>query len=114
MPYVQSNLVGHLNILEPARHRGVDHGIYASSSSVYGANRSQSFRVSDRVDHPVSLYAAPKKANGLMSETYTHLYRLPHTGLRFFSVYDPWGRTDMAMWPFTDRIPNGRRLHLNR
>jgi UDP-glucuronate 4-epimerase len=108
--YVQSNLVGHLNMLEIARHRGVANMVYASSSSVYGANKSQPFRVSDRVDHPVSLYAATKKADELMSETYAHLYRLPLTGLRFFTVYGPWGRPDMAMWLFAERILNGRPI----
>jgi UDP-glucuronate 4-epimerase len=110
--YVQSNLVGHLNILEIARHRGVAHMVYASSSSVYGANKSQPCRVSDRVDHPVSLYAATKKADELMSETYAHLYRLPLTGLRFFTVYGPWGRPDMAMWLFAERILHGRPIDI--
>lgn len=110
--YVQSNLVGHLNMLEIARHRGIAHMVYASSSSVYGANISQPFRVSDRVDHPVSLYAATKKADELMSETYAHLYRLPLTGLRFFTVYGPWGRPDMAMWLFAERILNGRPIDI--
>ena len=96
--YVQSNLVGHLNLLEVARHRGVAHMVYASSSSVYGANAKQPFSVEDRVDHPLSLYAATKKADELMSETYSHLYRLPLTGLRFFTVYGPWGRPDMMLW----------------
>jgi len=95
--YVQSNLAGHLNILELARGRGVRHMVHASSSSVYGSNRSLPFRVDDRVDHPISLYAATKKADELMSETYAHLYRIPLTGLRFFTVYGPWGRPDMAM-----------------
>lgn len=110
--YVQSNLVGHLNILEFARHREIGHLVYASSSSVYGANRDMPFRVTDRVDHPVSLYAATKKADELMSETYAHLYRLPLTGLRFFTVYGPWGRPDMAMWLFTDRILTGRPIEI--
>ena len=88
--YVQSNLVGHLNLLEVARHRGLEHMVYASSSSVYGANAKQPFSVDDRVDYPLSLYAATKKADELMSETYAHLYRLPLTGLRFFTVYGPW------------------------
>ena len=102
--YVQSNLVGHVNMLELARHRGSSHFVYASSSSVYGGNKSLPFRVEDRVDHPLSLYAATKKADELMSETYAHLYRLPLTGLRFFTVYGPWGRPDMAVWLFTAAI----------
>ena len=102
--YVQSNLVGHLNMLEVARRRRIDHFVYASSSSVYGGNTNLPFRVSDRVDHPLSLYAATKKADELMSETYAHLYRLPQTGLRFFTVYGPWGRPDMSMWIFTKAI----------
>ncbi len=101
--YVQSNLVGHLNLLEIARGRAVPM-VYASSSSVYGGNETLPFRVEDRVDHPLSLYAATKKADELMSETYAHLYRLPLTGLRFFTVYGPWGRPDMAMWIFTKAI----------
>ncbi len=108
--YVQSNLVGHLNILELARHRSAKHLVYASSSSVYGGNDSLPFRVEDRVDHPLSLYAATKKADELMSETYAHLYRLPQTGLRFFTVYGPWGRPDMALWLFTDAILSGRPI----
>lgn len=104
--YVQSNLVGHLNLLEVARTRGVPM-VYASSSSVYGGNKTLPFRVEDRVDHPMSLYAATKKADELMSETYAHLYRLPQTGLRFFTVYGPWGRPDMAMWLFTKAILAG-------
>ncbi len=107
--YVQSNLVGHLNLLEVARSRGVPM-VYASSSSVYGGNDSLPFRVEDRVDHPLSLYAATKKADELMSETYAHLYRLPLTGLRFFTVYGPWGRPDMAMWLFTKAILEGRPI----
>ena len=105
--YVQANLVGHLNLLEEARHRRSAHLVYASSSSVYGGNETLPFRVEDRVDHPLSLYAATKKADELMSETYAHLYRLPQTGLRFFTVYGPWGRPDMAMWLFTKAILNG-------
>jgi UDP-glucuronate 4-epimerase len=108
--YVQSNLVGHLNMLELGRHGGVKHLVYASSSSVYGGNDILPFRVEDRVDHPLSLYAATKKADELMSETYAHLYRLPLTGLRFFTVYGPWGRPDMAMWLFTDAILKGRPI----
>lgn len=108
--YVQSNLAGHLNLLEVARHRGVRQMIYASSSSVYGSNRTLPFRVSDRVDHPISLYAATKKADELMSETYAHLYRIPLTGLRFFTVYGRWGRPDMAVWSFTERILTGQPI----
>lgn len=103
--YVQSNLVGHLEMLELARTRRVAM-VYASSSSVYGSNTQLPFRVEDRADRPVSLYAATKKSNELMSETYAHLYRLPLTGLRFFTVYGPWGRPDMAMWMFADKILN--------
>ena len=108
--YLQSNLAGHLNILEIARHRGVEHLVYASSSSVYGGNAELPFRVEERVDRPLSLYAATKKADELMSETYAHLYRLPQTGLRFFTVYGPWGRPDMAMWLFTKAIFEGRPI----
>ena len=105
--YVQSNLAGHLNLLEVGRHRGVRHLVYASSSSVYGGNERLPFSVEDRVDHPLSLYAATKKADELISETYAHLYRLPQTGLRFFTVYGPWGRPDMALWLFTKAILAG-------
>ncbi|MBX3560568.1 MAG: GDP-mannose 4,6-dehydratase [Sphingomonas sp.] len=105
--YIQSNLVGHLNLLEVARHRGVSNFVYASSSSVYGSNKTLPFRVEDRVDQPISLYAATKKSDELISETYAHLYRLPQTGLRFFTVYGPWGRPDMAMWIFTRKILAG-------
>jgi UDP-glucuronate 4-epimerase len=108
--YVRSNLVGHLNMLEVARHRKISHFVYASSSSVYGGNTELPFRVDDRVDHPLSLYAATKKADELMSETYAHLYRLPQTGLRFFTVYGPWGRPDMAMWLFTKAIFENRPI----
>ena len=110
--YVQSNLVGHLNLLELARHRDAGHLVYASSSSVYGGNDTLPFRVEDRVDHPLSLYAATKKADELMSETYAHLYRLPQTGLRFFTVYGPWGRPDMAMWLFTKAILAGEPINV--
>jgi len=110
--YVQSNLVGHLNMLELARHRQSSHFVYASSSSVYGGNSQLPFRVEDRVDHPLSLYAATKKADELMSETYAHLYRLPQTGLRFFTVYGPWGRPDMAMWLFTKAILAGEPIRV--
>jgi UDP-glucuronate 4-epimerase len=106
----QSNLVGHLNLLEIARHRAVEHMVYASSSSVYGGNTKLPFAVKDRVDHPLSLYAATKKADELMSETYAHLYRLPLTGLRFFTVYGPWGRPDMMMWIFTRKILAGEPI----
>jgi len=108
--YVQSNLVGHLNMVELARHRASSHFVYASSSSVYGGNATLPFRVEDRVDHPLSLYAATKKADELMSETYANLYRLPQTGLRFFTVYGPWGRPDMAMWLFAEAILSGRPI----
>jgi len=108
--YAQSNLVGHLNLLEVARHRGVRHMVYASSSSVYGNNARVPFSVEDRVDHPVSLYAATKKADELMSETYAHLYRIPLTGLRFFTVYGPWGRPDMMPWLFTAKILAGEPI----
>lgn len=110
--YVQSNLVGHLNLLELARARKVENMVYASSSSVYGANSSLPFRVEDRVDHPLSLYAATKKSNEVMSESYAHLYRIPLTGLRFFTVYGPWGRPDMAMWLFTQAIFEGRPIQV--
>ena len=108
--YVQSNLVGHLNLLELARHRGVAHMVYASSSSVYGGNTKVPFAVEDRADHPVSLYAATKRADELMSETYAHLYRIPLTGLRFFTVYGPWGRPDMMLWIFTRKLYAGEPL----
>ncbi|QDP18717.1 NAD-dependent epimerase/dehydratase family protein [Sphingomonas xanthus] len=108
--YVRSNLMGQINMLELARHRAVDHFVYASSSSVYGGNDSLPFRVEDRVDQPISLYAATKKADELMSESYAHLFRLPMTGLRFFTVYGPWGRPDMAMWLFAKALMEGRPL----
>ena len=108
--YVRSNLAGHVNMLELARERRVRHLVYASSSSVYGGNESLPFRVEDRTDHPVSLYAATKRADELMSETYAHLFRVPMTGLRFFTVYGPWGRPDMAMWIFTSAILEGRPI----
>lgn len=107
--YAQSNLVGHLNMLELARVQGLPM-VYASSSSVYGGNDELPFRVEDRVDHPISLYAATKRADELMSETYAHLYRIPLTGLRFFTVYGPWGRPDMAVWMFTRDIFEGRPI----
>ena len=105
--YARSNLNGHLNMLELARERRVEHLVYASSSSVYGGNDKVPFSVEDRVDHPYSLYAATKKAGELMSESYAHLYRLPQTGLRFFTVYGPWGRPDMMPWIFTYKILKG-------
>jgi UDP-glucuronate 4-epimerase len=108
--YVRSNLVGHLNMLEIARHRGARHFVYASSSSVYGRNETLPFRVEDRVDYPLSLYAATKKSDELICETYSNLYRLPQTGLRFFTVYGPWGRPDMAMWIFTKAIFEGQPI----
>ncbi|WP_031295417.1 NAD-dependent epimerase/dehydratase family protein [Sphingobium ummariense] len=108
--YVRSNLAGHVNMLELARERRVRHLVYASSSSVYGGNDSLPFRVEDRADHPVSLYAATKRADELMSETYAHLFRIPMTGLRFFTVYGPWGRPDMAMWIFTSKILRGEPI----
>jgi len=108
--YVDSNLVGFLTVLEGCRHHGVRHLVYASSSSVYGGNARMPFAESDNVDHPVSLYAATKKANELMAHTYSHLYRLPTTGLRFFTVYGPWGRPDMAPFLFTRAILAGRPI----
>jgi UDP-glucuronate 4-epimerase len=110
--YIQSNLVGHANLLEVARARQVRHMVYASSSSVYGGNKSLPFRVEDRVDHPLSLYAATKKADELLSEAYSNLFRIPLTGLRFFTVYGPWGRPDMAMWIFTSALLAGEPLPL--
>ncbi|HKJ76498.1 MAG TPA: NAD-dependent epimerase [Gammaproteobacteria bacterium] len=108
--YVDTNLVGFGNILEGCRHNGVEHLVYASSSSVYGANTKMPFSVHDNVDHPVSLYAASKKANELMAHTYAHLYGLPVTGLRFFTVYGPWGRPDMALFKFTRNILEGKPI----
>lgn len=108
--YVDSNIVGFMNILEECRRREIGHLVYASSSSVYGANRSIPFRVEDRVDHPVSLYAATKKSNELMAHCYSHLFGIPTTGLRFFTVYGPWGRPDMATWLFTKAILEGRPI----
>ncbi|MEA3067815.1 MAG: UDP-glucuronate 4-epimerase [Sphingomonadales bacterium] len=110
--YVQANLVGHCNMLELTRARRPRHMVYASSSSVYGGNKSLPFRVEDRVDHPLSLYAATKKADELLSESYASLYRLPLTGLRFFTVYGPWGRPDMAMWIFVKALYAGEPLPL--
>jgi UDP-glucuronate 4-epimerase len=108
--YAESNLIGHLNILEGCRHNQVQHLLYASSSSVYGLNRKMPFSTDDSVDHPVSLYAATKKANELMSHTYSHLYGLPTTGLRFFTVYGPWGRPDMALFKFTKAMIEGKSI----
>lgn len=108
--YVDSNVVGFLNILEGCRHQAVEHLVFASSSSVYGANRQLPFSVQDPVDHPLSLYAATKKANELMAHTYSHLHQLPITGLRFFTVYGPWGRPDMALFAFTQAILEGRSI----
>ena len=108
--YVDANLVGFMNVLEACRHQQVCHLVYASSSSVYGANTRMPFSVHDNVDHPVSLYAASKKANELMAHTYAHLYRLPCTGLRFFTVYGPWGRPDMALFLFTKAILAGEPI----
>jgi UDP-glucuronate 4-epimerase len=108
--YINSNIVGHLHVLEGCRHEGVEHMVYASSSSVYGANTKMPFSVHDNVDHPVSLYAATKKADELMAHTYSHLYGLPTTGLRFFTVYGPWGRPDMALFKFTEKILAGEPI----
>ncbi len=110
--YVSSNLTGFVNLLEACRHRGVGHLVFASSSSVYGANTKMPFSVHHNVDHPVSLYAATKKANELMAHTYSHLFRLPCTGLRFFTVYGPWGRPDMALFLFTRAILAGRPIQV--
>ena len=108
--YVDSNVVGFVNVLEGCRHAGVEHLVYASSSSIYGGNTRMPFSEHDNVDHPVSLYAATKKANELMAHTYSHLFRLPTTGLRFFTVYGPWGRPDMALFLFTQAILAGRPI----
>ena len=108
--YVDSNVVGFINILEGCRHSGVNHLVYASSSSVYGGNTKMPFSEHDSVDHPISLYAATKKANELMAHTYSHLFGLPTTGLRFFTVYGPWGRPDMALFLFTKAILEGRPI----
>ncbi|MEN8207158.1 MAG: NAD-dependent epimerase [Pseudomonadota bacterium] len=110
LAYVDTNLLGFANILEGCRHNGVKHLVYASSSSVYGSNTKMPFSVHDNVDHPVSLYAASKKANELMAHTYSHLYRIPATGLRFFTVYGPWGRPDMAYFKFTQKILAGEPI----
>ena len=108
--YVDSNIVGTLHVLEGCRHTGVEHLVFASSSSVYGANTTMPFSVHQNVDHPLSIYAASKKANELMAHTYAHLYRLPVTGLRFFTVYGPWGRPDMALFKFTRNILAGEPI----
>ena len=110
--YIDSNVVGFMNILEGCRHNAVEHLAYASSSSVYGANTHMPFSVHDNVDHPVSLYAASKKANELMAHTYSHLYKLPTTGLRFFTVYGPWGRPDMSPMIFTRKILQGKPINV--
>ncbi len=110
MAYIDTNILGHMNILEGCRHNNVGHLIYSSSSSVYGLNRKQPFSVEDDVDHPVSLYAATKKANELMSHSYSHLYQLPTTGLRFFTVYGPWGRPDMALFKFVKAMLDGKPI----
>ena len=108
--YIDSNIVGFLNVLEGCRHNGVGHLVFASSSSVYGANTKMPFSVHDNVDHPVSLYAATKKANELMAHTYASLYNMPCTGLRFFTVYGPWGRPDMALFLFTKAVLENRPI----
>ena len=108
--YIESNIIGFMNILEGCRHNAVEHLAYASSSSVYGANTNMPFSIHDNVDHPVSLYAASKKANELMAHTYSHLYKLPTTGLRFFTVYGPWGRPDMSLFMFTRNILEGKPI----
>jgi UDP-glucuronate 4-epimerase len=110
--YVDSNLVGFVNVLEGCRHSDVKHLVYASSSSVYGANKKLPFAIDDPVDHPLSLYAATKKANELMAHSYSHLYSIPTTGLRFFTVYGPWGRPDMAIWLFAEAILHGRPINV--
>jgi UDP-glucuronate 4-epimerase len=110
--YVDANLQGFVNVLEGCRHNGCRHLVFASSSSVYGANTRLPFRATDNVDHPISMYAASKKANELMAHSYAHLFRLPVTGLRFFTVYGPWGRPDMAMWIFAQAILAGKPITL--
>lgn len=110
LAYIDSNIVGFAHILEGCRHNGVEHLVYASSSSVYGANTTMPFSVHHNVDHPLSLYAASKKSNELMAHTYSHLYNLPTTGLRFFTVYGPWGRPDMALFKFTNAILAGEQI----
>lgn len=110
--YIQSNIVGFMNILECCRHHEIKHLVYASSSSVYGANTSMPFSIHDNVDHPLSLYAASKKSNELMAHTYSHLYKLPTTGLRFFTVYGPWGRPDMALFKFAEAILASKKIQV--
>lgn len=110
LAYIESNIVGFAHILEGCRHNGVEHLVYASSSSVYGGNTKMPFSVNHNVDHPLSLYAASKKSNELMAHTYSHLYNLPTTGLRFFTVYGPWGRPDMALFKFTRAIMAGEKI----
>lgn len=112
LAYIDSNIVGFAHILEGCRHNGVEHLVYASSSSVYGANTTMPFSVHHNVDHPLSLYAASKKSNELMAHTYSHLYALPTTGLRFFTVYGPWGRPDMALFKFTKSILAGEKIQV--
>ena len=112
LAYIDSNIVGFAHILEGCRHNGIEHLVYASSSSVYGASTSSPFSIHQNVDHPLSLYAASKKANELMAHSYSHLYGLPTTGLRFFTVYGPWGRPDMALFKFTRAIINGEPLQV--
>jgi UDP-glucuronate 4-epimerase len=112
LAYIDTNIVGFAHVLEGCRHNGVEHLVYASSSSVYGANTSMPFSVHQNVDHPLSLYAASKKANELMAHTYSHLYNLPTTGLRFFTVYGPWGRPDMALFKFTKAILAGEPIQV--
>src|SRR5699024_11363737 len=108
--YINSNIVGFTNILEASRHFNIEHLIYASSSSVYGANTTKPFTTNDNIDHPLSLYAAAKKSNELIAHTYSHLYNIPTTGLRFFTVYGPWDRPDMALFLFTDAIVNDKLI----
>jgi len=112
LAYINTNIVGFTHILESCRHHDIKHLVYASSSSVYGANTTMPFSIHDNVDHPLSLYAASKKANELMAHTYSHLYGLPTTGLRFFTVYGPWGRPDMALFKFTKAIIEGRSIQV--
>ncbi|VFP87382.1 NAD-dependent epimerase/dehydratase family protein [Candidatus Erwinia haradaeae] len=112
LSYANANLIGHLNILECCRQSNIEHFLYASSSSVYGLNRKMPFSINDDTTHPVSIYAATKKANELMSHTYSHLYGIPTTGLRFFTVYGPWGRQDMALFKFTEAILSGKSINI--
>ena len=112
LAYINTNIVGFTHILEGCRHHNVDHLVYASSSSVYGSNTQMPFSIKDNVDHPISLYAASKKANELMAHTYSHLYKLPTTGLRFFTVYGPWDRPDMALQKFAQKIIAGERIQV--